>query len=349
MKAIPISYKEKPDILDDAMKRDIKEMFGGTSMKGNEDLYSNTLLMFTLLFVGMVGMYYMDNPTFFETAVWALITCTGVVGLGLATMHDANHKAYSEKKWVNNVLGRVLDFILGYTPNWKIRHNVLHHTHTGVNSRDADLSTGGFLLRFAKEQKWRRHHRWQKFYAPFLYSVSTLRWFFVNDWRFIPKHHKETQGKHFAIFSFVYLFRLAFWVVLPIIFWGFWDFLIFFLVLHLVCGLCVSYVFQCAHVVEFVDTYTTDEYTQGSRSKHQIEATCNFGTKNKLLTWYIGGLNYQIEHHLFPDIAHVHYPKISEIVRKRCKEFGVRYSELPTFTEALLAHQRHLDYLGKVA
>jgi linoleoyl-CoA desaturase len=116
-------------------------------------------------------------------------------------------------------------------------------------------------------------------------------------------------------------------------------------------GVALTVVFQLAHTVEGPEfplpgvgsNLLPDEF-----ALHQIATTANFATRNRVVTWLVGGLNFQIEHHLFPRIAHVHYPQISKIVRQVCAERGIAYVEHTTFRKALAAHARHLRAMGRV-
>lgn len=79
---------------------------------------------------------------------------------------------------------------------------------------------------------------------------------------------------------------------------------------------------------------------------HQVMTTADFATDSKVLTWLLGGLNFQTIHHLFPRISHIHYPEIQPIIKKVCDAHQVRYNEFPTFSAALNSHIRFLKFLG---
>jgi linoleoyl-CoA desaturase len=80
---------------------------------------------------------------------------------------------------------------------------------------------------------------------------------------------------------------------------------------------------------------------------HQLKTTANFATGNRFISWWVGGLNYQIEHHLFPRISHIHYPAISAIIRNACAEFNIPYLEHPHMRLAIASHVRHLRSLSR--
>jgi linoleoyl-CoA desaturase len=80
---------------------------------------------------------------------------------------------------------------------------------------------------------------------------------------------------------------------------------------------------------------------------HQIQTTANFATRSRLVTWFCGGLNFQIEHHLFPKMSHIHYPEVSKIVKATCQEYGIKYIEFPRVTAAMRSHWKLLYDLGR--
>ena len=87
----------------------------------------------------------------------------------------------------------------------------------------------------------------------------------------------------------------------------------------------MSTVFQMAHVVEGAAQPLPDEdsVVHTEWAVHQLRSTSDFGRNNVFLNWYVGGLNFQIEHHLFPNISHVHYRNIAPIVEETARELGL--------------------------
>ena len=121
------------------------------------------------------------------------------------------------------------------------------------------------------------------------------------------------------------------WIIIPMILidapW--WSVLIGFVVMHYTAGLILSLVFQLAHVMEDAEMPEPDKTgtMKNTWAIHQLLTTVNFSTKNKIVNWFTGGLNHQIEHHIFPHISHVHYTKIAAIVKKTAQEFNLPYNE----------------------
>lgn len=292
---------------------------------------------------------------------WVYILCYilmgfGVAGIGLAIMHDANHGSLSSKKWVNKLFGYSLNIIGGNSLSWKIQHNVLHHSFTNIHGLDEDLE-GGHIMRFTPHEPWKKHHKWQHIYAWALYSLMTFSWVAIKDFRRITRYRNlgllEGQGVSYfsaiatiAVSKVVYI---GYMLVLPM-YMGYHPLLVLsgFALMHIIGGLLLAMIFQPAHIMEH-HMFVPNEVDQlkDCYEAHQLSTTTNFGSKNPVLTWYCGGLNYQVEHHIFPSISHVHYPKISKIIKECAEEYGVPYRSIPTFTEALKIHQRTMKKLGQ--
>jgi len=80
---------------------------------------------------------------------------------------------------------------------------------------------------------------------------------------------------------------------------------------------------------------------------HQVQTTVDFARDNRVLGWFVGGLNFQIEHHLFHKICHIHYPALSKVIEQACQEFGIRYSVNRTFFSAVASHYHWLTKMGR--
>ena len=287
--------------------------------------------------------------------MWVLMGF-GMAGIGLSIMHDANHGSYSKNKLVNKRLGYLLNIIGGYHINWKIQHNVLHHTYTNIDGYDEDIAKP--VMRFSPNQKRKFIYNFQIIYAPILYSVMTLYWVVSKDFEGIIKYNKRgllaAQGLTLTsglLTLFVNkLAYIALLIVVPLLLipqpW--WFILLGFLVMHVICGLILAFIFQPAHVVGGTKFYVPDEdhSVENNWAIHQMLTTSNFARNSGVFAWFIGGLNHQIEHHLFPNICHVHYKDISVIVRKTAEEYNLPYHTHRTFLGALLSHFRLLNSLG---
>jgi linoleoyl-CoA desaturase len=296
------------------------------------------------------------------TNLWAmfllcLVIGVGMAGIGLSVMHDANHGGYSNKPWLNNLIGYSLNLIGGNAFNWKVQHNVLHHTFTNIHDVDEDISPRG-ILRMTPHSEWKVIHQFQHIYAWFAYGLMTFIWVLVKDFVRLIKYQREGLVKkqkaniatEWTILILSKLFYIAYIIVLPAIILPVtgWQIAIGFFAMHYVAGFILAIIFQPAHVIEGTEYPMPDKdgRMENTWAIHQLHTTTNFANNNRVLSWYVGGLNYQVEHHLFPTICHIHYRKISTIVKQTAEEFGLPYKSEPTFMGALIGHGKLLKQLG---
>lgn len=352
--------RDKQDLFYSELRKRVNQYFkdNNISRHANPNMVIKTIFMFALYITPFVLLLTVIENVWISLLFWAL-SGVGMAGIGLSIMHDANHGAYSKHGFVNKMLGKSIYFLGGNDVNWRIQHNVLHHTYTNVSDHDEDIDAPSFLLRFDPSKKRNKLHRFQHIYAWPLYGLMTIMWFVTKDYMASVRYKKEgllkTQQietkKHWTlliasklIYSFVFI-ALPIWLA-P----GPWYVaLIGFLLMQFVCGLILALIFQPAHVIP--DTNFPMPDTNGQLDEtwavHQLMTTANFAPKSKLFSWYVGGLNFQIEHHLFPNICHVHYKKISEIVKETAKDYHLPYYCNKTFFHALQAHGKMLKVLGR--
>ncbi|MFI5192850.1 MAG: fatty acid desaturase family protein [Chitinophagales bacterium] len=328
----------------------------------NSAMWWKTGIMTSLYFVPYVLIVtgYAAGKLWLFPGLWFLMAI-GMSGIGTAVMHDANHGTYSKDKKINNFIGHILEIIGGYTVTWRIQHNMLHHTYTNVAGLDEDIDSI-ILLRLSPRQKKYWFHRYQYLYAWFFYMIMTLFWMTAKDYLQVIQYRqhdllvKQKLSLNQAIFQITLykLFYYTYIIVLPILFSGmpWYDVLMGFLLMHFSSGLFLSCVFQPSHVMEasaFASPIQTDgrKQMEDSWAVHDLANTTDFAPRNRALSWFVGGLNYQIEHHLFTGVCHVHYHRLASIVRSTTAEFGLPYHVQPTFRRALLEHARMLKKLGR--
>jgi linoleoyl-CoA desaturase len=326
------------------------------SRNGNSTMVIKTIALISLYFVPYFTLIIGDFGGWIFFALWLLMGL-GMAGIGLSVMHDANHGAYSKNKRVNDALSYVIVLLGGHSTNWKIQHNVLHHTYTNVDGLDGDIDAG-ILFRFSPNQPKLKFHRFQHLYAWFFYSLLTVSWTLIKDFKQIKRYDEQglvkaqrtTYRKELMIIILSKLIYYTVFVAVPIMVLSvsWWMVVLGVVVKHLTTGLILSSIFQPAHVMETSEYPLPDDkdMLEHNWAVHQLYNTTNFAPNNKLLSWYVGGLNFQIEHHLFPNICHVHYKKLSKIVEQTAKEFDLPYYVEPTFRSALLNHARMLKKLG---
>jgi linoleoyl-CoA desaturase len=270
--------------------------------------------------------------------------------LQLAIMHDASHKAFAKTGWLNTFMsftciGAGISFRL-----WFHKHVVAHHCHTNVPGEDHDILSGG-MFRFHDGDRWRPWHRWQHFYAIPLYSCLALKWIVIDDIVDALSNRFNVDGREQArIWVEIVLSRAAHVVlfgVLPYMALGSLEaWLLFYLVHWMAVGIILAIVFQLAHVTDVQSFPESAKAYHGDWALHQLATTADFAVTNRVLTFLVGGLNFQVEHHIFPRISHIHYPRIQPIVKRFCEDNGVNYYEYRTFIGAIAAHFRHLEQLS---
>ena len=349
-------FSNVPHCLHSELKRRISDYFEqvGKSTTGNYSLFIKAIVLvvsFLFIYVHLV---------FFTPAPWlAIIESIALGGLtaaiGFNVMHDGAHGSFSRYKWLNDLAALSVNFLGANNFMWKSKHNVIHHAYTNVDGIDDDIDARPFL-RLCETQKYYKVHRFQHLYFWAAYSLLYLWWVFVTDYKkyFLKRIgnvplKKMSTSDHITFWSFKVL-HLVLFVALPIYTVGFMPWLIGFLVSGLFAGFVLSIVFQLAHTVEHTHFPVADPETGKMEDEwaiHQLKTTANFATKNKLISWWVGGLNFQIEHHLFPKISHIHYPEISKIIKKACADFGVPYIEYPKMRIAVASHVNYLKHLSR--
>ena len=350
-----VSFNNKGQIFYSSLKRSVDEYFTTNNINktGNWRLYSKALILMPLA-LAIYAFFLWGSYSALTGVLLSIVMGFTLVSIAFNVMHDACHGSFSRKKWVNEILGLTMNALGSNAHIWKIKHNVIHHTYTNVDGIDDDIVKGA-ILRMCPTQKWIPAHRFQFIYMFLLYSASTMLWVFVTDlmkyfsrkivvtdMKFSPKEHLI-----FWVSKVLYAF---FYIVLPVMILGWQNWLVGYLIVNVTMGLTLAVVFQLAHVVEKTEFELAGEQAKVIDSEwaiHEIKTTANFAPGNPVITWFAGGLNYQVEHHLFPRISHVHYPAISKIVKQHCEQFGIAYHSYQTMSSAVISHIRLMKELGK--
>lgn len=353
--AVP-KFTNTPHSFHSELKKRISDYFRevGQATSGNYSLFIKAIiLVVSFVFV------YVHLVFFTPGAFWAIVECILLGGLtaaiGFNVMHDGAHGSFSRYQWLNDLAALSLNFLGANNFMWKTKHNVIHHAYTNIDGIDDDIDAKPFL-RLCETQKHYKVHRYQHLYFWAAYSMLYLYWIFVTDYK---KYFSGRVGSmplkkmsltdHISFWAFKVL-HLGLFIFLPIAMIGFMPWLVGFLVYGLFAGFVLSIVFQLAHTVEHTHFPMPDEVTgklEDEWAVHQLKTTANFATKNKLVSWLVGGLNFQIEHHLFPKISHIHYPAISKIIKKACQEYGIHYIEYKRVRYAVVSHVAYLRQMGK--
>ncbi len=351
-----VTFNKTDNSFYNALKSDIDAYFKSNNIKktGNWRLYSKAIFLMTLAVSLYIILIFTTIP------VWQGILFSAILGLTLASigfnvMHDACHGSFSSKSWVNNVLGLTLNAMGGNAFIWKQKHNIIHHTYTNVDGIDDDIAKSP-LMRQCSTQKWVPAHKFQHIYVLLIYAISSFAWVFIMDFNkylsrriFRTPIQKMSTADHLTFWLSKALYVL-FYVAIPIYFVGLGPWAIGFTVMHVAMGFALAIVFQLAHVVEiteFEEAKNEVNFVDQNWAEHQVRTTADFARKSKLVSWYVGGLNFQIEHHLFPRVSHIHYPEISEIVKANCIKFNLPYNEYSKMSEAVASHFRIMKQFGE--
>lgn len=302
-------------------------------------------------FAGSWTLLVFAGPGPVVATLLAISTGLAVAGIGMSVSHDANHSGLSRRPWINRAVGATLDMLGASSYVWRIKHNVVHHTYTNVAGADDDLEAGPFA-RLSPGNPRRRAHRIQHLYLWLLYGALHLKWVWVDDWvalatgRVARHPLRRPPAGELAILVGGKLTYVAWALVIPALFHPILDVIVLNLIGSLVAGVTIAVVFQLAHCVEEAEFPAE---AAGSFAAHQLATTVDFAPGNRLLGWYVGGLNFQVEHHLFPRVSHVHYPALARIVADVAARHGLRYRVVPTIRGAIASHFRHLRRLGRPA
>ncbi len=337
----------------------LKERVDNYFAKNNLSKNANALMVFKTLFYfgGWVGLYLvglLGGLTGWQLLGVAVLMGMFGAGIGFNVGHDAIHKAYSSVPLVNKIVSFAFEMMGANAYTWHIRHNILHHTYTNVIGSDGDLESMP-LLRFCLKPNRKWYHSYQHLYAPFLYCFTSLVWVLKKDYKHILEERQDQRLKkapaasvYISLVTFKLLHYFLFLVVPVIVLkLAIWQTVVGFITMHFVMGFLLAIVFQLGHCTEGPDFLPKpkDGVVMDSWAEHQVRTTSNFSRSN-LSTWLFGGLNFQIEHHLFTNICHVHYKALSEIVRQTAREYNLPYHEHPNFFAGVRSHLRMLKYFG---
>jgi linoleoyl-CoA desaturase len=325
------------------------------SPKANAEMVVKTGIMMLCYFMPLFLIFYLPASVY-TGFILVVVIGFAKAGIGMSVMHDALHGAYSSKKWINSLVGSSMYMIGSNVFNWKIQHNIYHHAYTNIDGLDEDIQTR-WIIRLSEYTPLKPIHRFQHLYAFLLYGLMTFSMLVsditqlvsYNKNGLIKKHGGKSRNEFtkMLIVKFVYLFVM---LALPLLItdYKWWQVLIGFSIMHWIAGFVLSLVFQLAHIVEGAQQHESGEVTEieNEWAVHQMLTTSDFAPNNKLLNWYVGGLNFQVVHHLFPHVCHVHYPKLAQIVAKTADEFGIIYNVKPTLIAAIKSHIVRMKELG---
>jgi linoleoyl-CoA desaturase len=338
-------------------RREVEQYLASRRVRvvGRLSLYAKTGIALGLMLVSWATLVVV-RP---DLSLGLLALAGLVVGTTLTAfcvMHDANHGAYFRTRRWNHVMGWTADSLLGLSSYaWRVKHNVAHHTYTNVDGYDADI-TQVPLARFMPAQQPRPWYRLQHIYIWPLYSLMGLRWQTIGDVAAFVRGSignstlRLPRGWDLTGLAVGKAIFVCWALLLPLLVYPWWGVLAGYLAFSMIVSLIMAVTFQLAHCVEEADFTTADRLSAERRlwAVHEVETTVNFCPRNRVLGWMLGGLNFQIEHHLFPRVPHTHYARIAEIVQRNAERHGVRYVAHGSLSAALRSHYRHVRAMGRV-
>jgi linoleoyl-CoA desaturase len=324
----------------------------------NPQMIAKTVILMSGYLVPFIFIILFQPSFGVSMLLWSVMGFS-LAGIGMSVMHDANHGAYSSSSKVNYWLGHTLNLLGGSVFNWKLQHNLLHHTYTNVVHVDDDIDDK-LVMRFSPHTEVKGYQRFQFVYAFFFYGILTLYWTLLKD--FVQYSLYKREGLHpsgkdqkNSIFARILISKLIYFaiiLVMPVLLFHvpLGSVVCGFLLMHFIGGIVLTTIFQLAHTVEETTHPVPDKdgVIENAWAIHQMNTTVNFSRKSKWISWYVGGLNFQVEHHLFPTICHVHYPEVAHIVKATAEEYGIPYLENETLMGALRSHVNILKRFGNL-
>jgi linoleoyl-CoA desaturase len=327
----------------------------GVSPKGNGKLYFKAVIMICI-YLGAFGILLSTPMSAWWALALAIVMGIGEAGIGMSVMHDGAHGSFSDIAWINKLATSTIVILGSNAVNWKIQHNFLHHRFTNIYGYDQDIQTKA-VIRLCDHAPLKKYHRYQYVYTFFFYGLMTLSKL-VGDFPQLRQFAKEgltadqrIDAKHELVkLIIIKTLYLVIFIGLPIWLTNFswWQVLIGFFAMHFTAGMIMSTIFQMAHVVEGAAQPLPDSegIIHTEWTVHQLNTTSDFAQNNVFLNWYAGGLNFQIEHHLFQHVSHIHFQQIAPIVHELTEKYNILYNVKPSFSNALRSHVKRLKELG---
>jgi linoleoyl-CoA desaturase len=328
---------------------------GAIRFWGRLQLYGKSAAAAAFLITGWGTLMFASPSLALGIGALAFIAL-GLTVVAFSVQHDANHGAYFSNRRYNHLLGWSADCLLCISSYaWRVKHNVAHHTYTNVFGYDDDVSQAP-IAAFSPGEPPRLWHRYQHIYIWPLYGLMGARWQLAGDiaafmrGKIGESRLRAPRGWDLAGLLVGRMIFFGWAVVAPLLVYPWWMVAVGYAAVTIALSFMMTVTFQLAHCVEEASFASPEELIVGKRRSwavHEIESTVNFCPRNPILTWFLGGLNFQIEHHLFPRVPHTLYPRIAEVVRETCAEYGVRYTVHPNLWRALRSHCTHLYHMGQ--
>jgi linoleoyl-CoA desaturase len=352
-----ITFNNQKNLFFKSLKEKVDNYFAenNISSTGNSKLYIKSIAQVISALIIYITLVFF-TPVLPVAIILCCLFGVNMAVIGFNIMHEGGHASFSRHTWLNKISVYFLNALGANSYYWKVKHNINHHTYTNVEGMDSDIDVAPFM-RLHEGQRRYKMHKFQHLYCIFLYGFTYFLWVFYQDFqKYFSGKIAEGQKvqplvfREQVIFWATKIFYVGAYILLPVFMVGLLKALIGFAIVCFTCGLFITIVFQMAHIVEGT-TFTTPtadtSKIEEAWAVHQVHTTSNFGTRSRFTSWLMGGLNFQVEHHLFPRVSHVHYPKINQIVKETCAEYNVQYNEYSSFFTALRSHFVLIRELGR--
>jgi linoleoyl-CoA desaturase len=292
-----------------------------------------------------------------EKIAATLVLVVSLTAAATCVFHDGNHAAFSTSRLVNRLAGYTGDLLGASSWIWRFKHNNLHHGNTNMVGIDADIDQAPFA-RLAPAQPWRPWHRYQHLYMWVLYGFLTLQWFLISDFVDLKNHGianqrfaRQPRRRDIVMIAVGKLLHIGWAIALPLAYHRWWIVLTFYLAISWTVGLLLATMFQLAHCAQLAEFPAIDTARRGPDFiAHQLRTTVDVHCRTKLgaraLHWLMGGLDYQIEHHLAPRLPHTVYPLVAKRLRRACTECHLTLHSHATPWQAVRSHARWLKAMG---
>lgn len=350
-----VTFRKEPDQFYSTLKHRVNEYFNQNciSKKANIFFYVKALVLisvYILLYSFLIGS---NNARLAFVSMVLLGPFAILIGINVA--HDAAHGNISRTKWINSIFLLLFDFLGSNSYMWRKRHVFSHHVFPNILNKDADLKQNP-LVRIFPGDKILPAHKYQFIYAPFLYLLYTINWLFFRDFQDFFKSqigsleiesHDKIEVLKLLLFK---LFYISFIFVIPMSFsvLSSQTIILAFVLMNFSASILITLALIPSHVAENSNFLLPDKngIMPNSWSHHQVLSVIDFATNNWFLNFFFGGFNHHITHHLFPNINHIHSPKITPIVKQTIKEFELPYNYENSFINAYISHFKLLKNNG---
>ena len=336
------------------IRQAVQAYLSGKSRYANTTVLVKGVVYALLVVISYAWLLHAHTYLQLQFAYWAFGFSSILCALNFA--HDAAHHALTGKKKLDNIIFELVfnwQGANGYL--WKIRHNHSHHAYPNVDDCDADLQVNG-LIALSPNQQLRWFHRYQHIYAPFAYMFYTLLWVFYKDIvlflqrkqaNIIFRKHPAGEWIKFVLYKILYI---GMYILVPCYVTGMelkWV-VIGFVLMHFILSLFLLFTFLISHYVEgIVFTNPGDDGTlNNSWARHQINVSVDFHAERLWAGCIFGGFNAHVAHHLFPNVCHVHYPRITRLIKKKLKKYDVTYREV-NYLGGIASHLRFIKMMGR--